>query len=63
MPLKYVGGGNLSEWLIFYAPDHPEITTKSSNQQKPNVYNVDITEENIITDAGLFMSESGMNCQ
>lgn len=63
VPLKYVGGGNLSEWLIFYAPDHPKITTKWSNQQKPNVYNVDITEENIITDGGLFLSESGMNCQ
>lgn len=62
-PLKYVGGGYLSQWLTFYSPDHPFITTKWSNENKPNIYNAHISLDDLQNSGALFLSHSGENCE
>jgi hypothetical protein len=61
-PLKYVGGGYLAQWLTFYAPDRPLITTRWSNEKKPNVYNAQITARDIWEQGALFLSEKNVTC-
>lgn len=61
-PLKYVGGGYLAQWLTFYAPDRPRITTRWSAERRPNVYNAQIETEDILRDGALFLSDRGISC-
>lgn len=61
-PLKYVGGSHFSQWMTFYAPDHPRTTTPWSNEQKPNVYNAQLSVDDVLAHGALFVSDPGGAC-
>lgn len=61
-PLAYVGGGNLAQWLTFYAPSRPRIITRWNNTTLPNIYNAHIRREDIRREGALLMGHPGEAC-
>jgi Dolichyl-phosphate-mannose-protein mannosyltransferase len=61
-PLKFVGGGEFSHWLTFYAPDRPRIAVLWSNSRKPNIYSSNINARDILDNGALLVSDPGAVC-
>lgn len=59
-PLYYVGGSHLAHWLTFYASDRPQVITRWSNEQQPNIYNAAITHEHLQQRGALLLSSPGV---
>jgi hypothetical protein len=62
--LYYVGGSHLAHWLTFYASDRPQVVTRWSNEQQPNIYNATIMHRHLQQRGVLLLSSPGAEtCQ
>lgn len=61
-PLRYVGGGYLSQWLTFYIPSHPQTLTRWSDENRPNIYNARPRFDDIIYRGSVLVGEVGQDC-
>lgn len=62
VPLRYVGGEWLSQWLLFYLPGAPHTLMPWSAETTPNIYNRDITAAQLRRAGGVVVGEEGQAC-
>ncbi|USD59511.1 glycosyltransferase family 39 protein [Vibrio sp. SCSIO 43140] len=61
-PLKLVGGSGLAEWLTFYIAPHPMVTNPWDNATLPNIYNRNISAEQIEAEGAFLLGAEGAGC-
>ncbi|AOM41924.1 glycosyltransferase family 39 protein [Xenorhabdus hominickii] len=64
IPLYYVGGEYLHQWLTFYSQYRPETIQpwELGNDAPPNIYNRHIKEQDIVKYGALLVGDRGKNC-
>jgi 4-amino-4-deoxy-L-arabinose transferase-like glycosyltransferase len=62
-PLKYVGGGYLSEWLTFYVPSRPQTITRWNEKFHPNIYNSRLNHDQLRRYGAVLVGDLGVPCE